>query len=143
MKKHRQNGPIEAQDAARSSAEHRTLRRRAGQSWGLAAENWAALWLRFKGYRILARRLRTPAGEIDLVARRGRVLVAVEVKARTSVEAAIAGVSPRQRRRIARALDLIVAGDPTLTGLERRLDLIAVRPWRLPVHLRDLHRVDG
>lgn len=98
------------------------------------------MWLRLRGYRILARRLRTPAGEIDLVARRGAVLVAVEVKARPSVDAALSAVSTRQRLRIARALDLMAGGDARLAGLTRRLDLVAVRPWRLPVHLRDLHR---
>lgn len=117
-----------------------TDRRRQAQSRGLAAESWAALWLRLKGYRILARRERTPAGEIDLVARRGTTLVAVEVKARPSLEAALAAVSTRQRLRIARALDLVAARDPRLAALERRLDLIAVRPWRLPIHLMDLHR---
>lgn len=115
-------------------------KRRRAHSWGLAAETWAAVWLRLQGYRILARRLRTPAGEIDLVARRGAVLVAVEVKARPSVEAALSAVSTRQRLRIARALDLMAGGDPRLASLTRRLDLVAVRPWRLPVHLRDLHR---
>ena len=115
-------------------------KRRRAHSWGLAAETWAAVWLRLQGYRVLARRLRTPAGEIDLVARRGAVLVAVEVKARPSVEAALSAVSTRQRLRIARALDLVAGGDPRLAGLTRRLDLVAVRPWRLPVHLRDLHR---
>ncbi|MDF1791701.1 MAG: YraN family protein [Thalassobaculaceae bacterium] len=115
-------------------------RRRRAQSWGLAAETWAALWLRLKGYRILARRERTPAGEIDLVARRGSILIAVEVKARPSLEAAVAAVSTRQRLRIARALDLVAARDPTLAGLTRRLDLVAIRPWRPPIHLRDLHR---
>lgn len=119
-----------------------TTRRRAAQSRGLVAETWAALWLRLKGYRILARRLRTPAGEIDLVARRGATLIAVEVKARPTVEASIAAVSTRQRLRIARALDLVAVGDPGLAGLARRLDLVAVRPWRLPVHLIDLHRED-
>lgn len=115
-------------------------RRRRAHSWGLAAETWAAVWLRLKGYRILARRARTPAGEIDLIARRGGVLVAVEVKARPSVEAALSAVSTRQRLRIARALDLVAGRDARLAGLTRRLDIVAVRPWRLPVHLRDLHR---
>lgn len=123
-----------------SIAADRLRRRRRAQNWGLAAETWASLWLRLKGYRILARRARTPAGEIDLVARRGDVLVAVEVKARPSLDAAVDAVSLRQRLRIARALDLVAARDPDLAGLGRRLDLIAMRPWRLPLHLEDLHR---
>lgn len=129
----------EAHENDRIAAAARQRRRRA-HAWGLAAETWAALWLRLKGYRILARRARTPAGEIDLVARRGDILVAVEVKARPSRGAAIDAVSTRQRLRIARALDLLAARDPALAGLGRRLDLVAMRPWRLPIHLTDLHR---
>ena len=115
-------------------------RRRQAYSWGLAAETWAALWLRLKGYRILARRARTPAGEIDLLVRRGDVLVAVEVKARRSPQAAVDAVSARQRLRIARSLEMVAGRDPALSGLGRRLDLVIVRPWRLPIHLIDVHR---
>ncbi|WP_425425920.1 YraN family protein [Thalassobaculum salexigens] len=129
----------QAQEDDRIAADGRRRRRRA-QSWGLAAETWAALWLRLKGYRVLARRERTPAGEIDLVVRRGDVLVAVEVKARRSLAAAVDAVSTRQRLRIARALALVAGRDPTLSGLGRRLDLVIVRPWRLPIHLVDVHR---
>jgi len=138
------NRPVPSREAREDdrNAAPRTLRRRRAHAWGLAAETIAAAWLRLKGYRILARRQRTPAGEIDMVARRGSVLVAVEVKARPSLDAALAGVSTRQRLRIARALDLVAARDPALAGLDRRLDLVAVRPWRPPIHLIDLHRED-
>lgn len=129
----------QSQEVDRIAAARRQRRRRA-QSWGLAAETWAALWLRLKGYRILARRERTPVGEIDLLARRGDVLVAVEVKARRSLAAGIGAVSARQRLRIARSLALVAGRDPTLSGLGRRLDLVIVRPWRLPIHLVDVHR---
>lgn len=129
----------QAQEDDRIAAAGRRRRRRA-RAWGLAAETWAALWLRLKGYRILARRARTPAGEIDLVVRRGQVLVAVEVKARASLAGAVEAVTTRQRLRIARALDMVAARDPELAGLSRRLDLVAMRPWRLPIHLVDVHR---
>ena len=61
--------------------------RRTAYLFGQKAETLAALWLRLKGYRILARRFRAPPGEIDLVARRGRVLALVEVKARADLAA--------------------------------------------------------
>lgn len=93
-----------------------------------------------KGYRVLARRVRTPAGEVDLVVRRGGTVVAVEVKARPSLDAAVASVSLRQRWRVARGLESFLAGRPDLTGLTRRFDLVAVRPWRLPAHLVDIWR---
>ncbi len=121
------------------------MERRLAERWGVRAEFWAGLWLRLMGYRILAHRLRTPVGEIDLLARRGEVLVAVEVKARASRQAELDALSVRQRQRIAQALDLIATRDPELTGLGRRLDLIAIRPWRLPWHLADVHQagLDG
>ena len=115
-------------------------RRRAAERRGQRAESLAAVWLILKGYRILARRVRTPAGEVDLVARRGDTLVAVEVKARASLQAAVDSVSPRQRWRVARGLESFVAGRPALARLDRRFDLVAVRPWRWPVHLIDIWR---
>ncbi|MEQ8814942.1 MAG: YraN family protein [Thalassobaculum sp.] len=118
-------------------------RRRAAERLGVRAETWAAAWLILKGYRVLARRLRSPAGEVDLVVRRGGLVVAVEVKARPSLAAAVDAVSPRQRWRVARGLESFLAGRPDLAGLDRRFDLVAVRPWRLPVHLVDIWRPGG
>ena len=122
-------------DPARGLAAHRL---------GLRAETIAALWLRLKGYRILARRLKTHAGEIDMVARRGRVLAVVEVKA--SAQAAMAGeraveaLLPRQQQRLARAAMHLLAMRPALAGLDLRFDLVLVAPRRLPRHLPDAWR---
>ena len=66
--------------------------RRAGYARGLVAEGIAAWVLRLKGYRVLATRYRTPLGEIDIVARRGKVLAFVEVKARPTVEAGLEAI---------------------------------------------------
>lgn len=109
---------------------------------GRRAERLAAFWLRLKGYRILARRHRTPLGELDLVARKGAALIAVEVKARGRLEDAVAAVSPRQRQRIARALRQFQASRPATAGLDLRIDLVIVRPWRRPLHLADVWRPD-
>src|SRR3990170_3470106 len=67
---------------------------------GISAEARAAAWLMAKGYRILAKRFRTPYGEIDLVARRRNLIVFVEVKARPSLDDAAYAVTPRQQARI-------------------------------------------
>jgi putative endonuclease len=102
------------------------------------------LWhLRLRGYRILARRFRVPSGEIDLIARRGRVLAAIEVKARSSFAAAGEAVTPQQRRRIARALGHFVALRPEFAGLVLRFDVMLVAPRRLPRHLADAWREEG
>jgi putative endonuclease len=115
-------------------------RRRSAERRGLRAEWLAALWLMLRGYRVLARRVRTPAGEVDLVVRRGSVVVAVEVKARATLDAALDSVSSRQRHRVALGLESFLARRPELAGLDRRFDLVAVQPWRLPVHLADVWR---
>lgn len=107
---------------------------------GHLAETLAAWLLRLKGYRILARDLRLPVGEVDLIARRGRTLVFVEVKRRSGRDLALESVSQRQRRRIERASEVFVAGRPALAGLDRRFDLVLVAARRLPHHVPDAWR---
>ena len=104
---------------------------------GRRAEAWAALWLMAKGYRILGFRLRTRLGEIDLLAQKGRVLAVVEVKSRTTLEAALAAVTPEQRDRLRRAGQAAAGARPRLKDLAVRLDLIALAPGRLPRHRPD------
>lgn len=113
------------------------------QAWryGLAAETICAWWLRLHGYRIVARRHRTPVGEIDLVARRCHVIAFVEVKARVD-SAALAAPTIRQRRRIVRAAQAFLQRRPRLAHLDPRFDVIAVSPWRLPRHIPGAWRID-
>ncbi len=119
------------------SAAHRAAWRR-----GLAAELLCLWSLRCRGYRILARRYRVPVGEIDLIARRGRVVAAIEVKARHDYDTASAAVLRRQRRRITRALEQFLAMRPDLARLDARFDVMVVVPRRWPRHLRDAWRSD-
>lgn len=109
---------------------------------GLSAEWLCVLHLRARGYRVLARRLRTPLGEIDILAARGRVVAAIEVKARDGAAAAAEAVLPRQRARIGRAAAWALAHRPELAGMTLRLDAMLVTPWRLPRHLTDAWRPD-
>jgi putative endonuclease len=97
--------------------------------------------LRLRGWRVLARGYRVPVGEIDIIARRGRVVAAIEVKARDSLEAAGEAVGPRQRRRVARAFEHFLAGRPSLAGSVLRFDVMLVAPRRLPCHLPDAWRL--
>jgi putative endonuclease len=117
----------------------RALRRRR-HARGLNAETLAAWHLRLRGWRILARRFRCPAGEIDIVARRGGVLAFIEVKARGDLAAALEAVSPRQRRRILRAAEVFVQRSPRHADLVLRFDMMLVRPFRLPYHAIDAWR---
>ena len=112
-----------------------SARRQTAERTGRRAETLCAWVLRLKGYRILARRARTPAGELDIVARRGRTLAFVEVKARAEASVAAASLGARQRRRITRAAAAFQAMRPGLAGLEPRFDVMLVPAGRLPVHI--------
>jgi putative endonuclease len=102
---------------------------------GLSAESRAAAFLIAKGFRILARRWRSPAGEIDIVARRRHLLIFVEVKARASLDEAAESVNARQQRRIAAAAELWLAGNPDGSVRDIRFDAILVAPGKLPRHI--------
>ena len=110
---------------------------RKAERFGRRAEIAAAVYLALKGYRILARRFRSPAGEIDLIARRGRLVVYVEVKARSGDAAEIRA---RQRRRIRRAAEHFLKLRPDLASCDQRFDAILIRPRALPAHLKDAWR---
>jgi putative endonuclease len=115
--------------------------REAAERRGRAGESLAALWLRLKGYRILARRVKTHAGEIDLVAAApfGPVCF-IEVKARAHARLAAESVLDAQRTRIARAANLYLAARPGLATRGMRFDIVAVAPRALPVHHRAVWR---
>ena len=111
--------------------------RKQAETRGRRAETLCAWVLRLKGYRILARRFRTPAGELDIVARRGRTVAFVEVKARADLDAALQSITPHQQARIVRAASLFVASRPALAALNLRFDVMLAAPRRLPVHMRN------
>ena len=115
-------------------------RRRAAEQRGRTGEAIAAGFLRLKGYRILARRVRTPVGEIDLVVRKAGIVAFVEVKARKQADVALASVPPASWQRIACAAEYWMARRPAYADYGWRYDLIAIMPGRWPVHLRDAWR---
>jgi putative endonuclease len=102
---------------------------------GLSAESRAAAYLMAKGYRILARRFRTPHGEIDLVARRRNLIAFVEVKARATLDEAAFAVTPRQQLRIINAAQAWLAAHPEHAEFELRFDAILIAPRHLPRHV--------
>jgi len=106
---------------------------------GLSAEARAAAWLMAKGYRILAKRFRTPYGEIDIVARRRNLLAFIEVKARATLDDAAYAVTPRQQARIINAaqawLQVWLIAHPEHADFELRFDAMLIAPRHLPRHL--------
>lgn len=109
--------------------------KRTGDAKGRRSERRAEFLLRLKGYRILARRFRSGRGEIDLIARRGRVIAFIEVKFRASADAAIESVSERQQRRILAAASAFIARHPDYAAMTSRFDIIVVTGALLPRHL--------
>jgi putative endonuclease len=102
---------------------------------GLSAESRAALLLIAKGFRILARRWKSPLGEIDIVARRRHLLIFVEVKAREKLDDAAEAVTPRQRQRIAGAAQAWLAVHPRDVSCNMRFDAMLVAPGKIPRHI--------
>ncbi len=112
-----------------------TTRRRRAERAGRLAEGATAALLACKGYRLLKRRLRTPKGEIDLVARRGRTIAFVEVKLRSTHDSGVAAVTDAGQRRIAAAAQWWLAANPAYVGYDMRFDIVVWTPWRWPRHL--------
>jgi len=105
---------------------------------GLWAEIVAALWLLFQGYWPVARRYKTAHGEIDLVCRRRKTLVFVEVKYRGAAEDALLALKPAQLQRVHRAAEIFLQAHPQWAGLDARIDLFVLAPKKTPIHVKNL-----
>ena len=101
---------------------------------GRKGEGLAALWLRLRGWRIVARRVKTPRGEIDLVARRGRTVAFVEVKWRTTDAGLDTAIDEYRLRRVAAAAEA-AAHRYTRPGDTIRIDVLLLAPRRWPRHI--------
>jgi len=123
------------QETPESSAPTASPARVAAFRTGVSAESRAAAYLMAKGYRILAKRFRTPYGEIDLVARKRNLLVFIEVKARASLDEAAYAVTPRQQGRIIDAAQAWLMTHPEHAEFDLRFDAVLIAPRRLPRHL--------
>jgi putative endonuclease len=102
---------------------------------GISAESKACVYLIAKGYRILARRFRTPYGEIDIVARRRGLLAFIEVKARANLDEAAYSVTPQQQHRIVAAAQAWLMAHPEHADFDMRFDAVLIAPKHLPKHL--------
>lgn len=112
-------------------------KRKAAESTGRRAESKAAWWLRLHGWRIVAQRVKTPRGEIDLVARRGNTVAFVEVKARRTQADLATAIDQYRLRRVAAAA-AILAPRYAGNGEDVRIDVMLLAPWRFPHHLANV-----
>ena len=110
------------------------MNREAAEKRGRGAETLACWWLRLRGWRVLARRARVPGGEVDIVARRGRILAFVEVKARATEEAAAMSLDAWRLRRVVTAAERL-APHYQRPGDDIRIDAMFIVPRRWPRHL--------
>ena len=110
-------------------------KRQRAERQGHVAETLALWFLLLKFYWPVAQRAKTPKGEIDLIVRRGRQLVLVEVKARQHMQDAAEAILPQQQRRIIDAFSLWVARHPRYMNCHTRCDVILIAPWRWPRHI--------
>ena len=101
---------------------------------GRKGETLAAWYLRLKGWRILVRRVKTPRGEVDLIARRGRTLAFVEVKWRASADQLDFAIDPYRLRRVAAAAEVLAARHAR-PGDDLRIDVLLLAPGRFPRHM--------
>ena len=120
-----------------SGDDERVAERRARLRRGRFSEALAAGLLLAKGYLILGRRVKTRAGEIDIIAVRGKRLAFIEVKRRASFADAEAAITYKQAARIRRAADHWLAHHPRHHGREQHFDVIFLVPGRWPRHIRD------
>lgn len=104
---------------------------------GRRAETIAAWWLRLQGWRIVGTRIRTPVGEVDLIARRARTIAFVEVKARHDEEGLALAIDQHRLTRVARAVEALTPRYAR-NGEDVRIDVILIAPGRLPRHLRNV-----
>ena len=105
--------------------------------FGLLGEYAACLLLWSKGYRIVARRVRNFAGEIDIIARRGKLLIFIEVKARNCATQLAYAYTPRQSVSMTKAAEIYLQSHRQYDGFDIRFDLIYITPYRLPIHIED------
>ncbi|MBB3875395.1 YraN family protein [Sphingomonas aquatilis] len=110
--------------------------RREAEAAGRRGERLAAWWLRLKGWRILDRRVRTPAGEVDIIARRGALIAFVEVKTRATAAELDFAIDERRLARVAAAAEVLMpryAGP----GDDIRVDVILLAPGTRPRHIEN------
>ncbi|MBY0583075.1 MAG: YraN family protein [Sphingomonas sp.] len=110
--------------------------RQAAEARGRRGERLAAWWLRLKGWRILDQRVRTPAGEVDLVARRGNLIAFIEVKTRASAAELDLAIDERRLARVAAAAEVLMPRYAT-AGEDIRVDVVLIAPGARPRHIEN------
>ena len=110
------------------------MKRQRAEQQGRKAERWASVWLRLKGWKLLASRVKTPRGEIDLVMRRGGIVAFIEVKWRKRAQDLDHAIDAHRLGRVAAAVEC-VAHDYVREGEDMRIDVMLLAPDAMPRHI--------
>ncbi len=126
-----------------SHSKFRKNKKKRSYHFGIFAEYYAALYLLCKGYRIIKLRYRNPKGEIDILARKGDTLIAVEVKARAKMADCHDSITIHKQRRIIKSMQWLMVNPAKLSGLRNgqvhniRFDVVWVIPYAIPKHIKN------
>ncbi|RSV16966.1 YraN family protein [Sphingomonas sp. ABOLG] len=110
--------------------------RRRADAAGRRGERFAGWWLRLKGWQILDQRVRTPAGEVDLVAKRGALIAFIEVKTRATAAALDMAIDQRRLARVAAAAEYLMPRY-ALDGEDIRVDVVLLAPGTALRHIEN------
>ncbi|MVZ97515.1 YraN family protein [Sphingorhabdus sp. IMCC26285] len=113
------------------------MNRAIAEKRGRRGEAMAAWFLRFRGWRIVGARVKTPRGEVDLIARRGKTVAFVEVKMRSKAIDLATAIDAYRLRRVAAAAEILLPKYGKDTE-NMQIDVILVAPWRWPHHLQNV-----
>lgn len=113
------------------------MNRAIAEKRGRRGEAMAAWFLRFQGWQIVGERVKTPRGEVDLIARRGKTVAFVEVKMRSKALDLAIAIDAYRLRRVAAAAEILLPKYGKDTE-NMQIDVILVAPWRWPHHLRNV-----
>ncbi len=113
------------------------MNRQLAEVRGRRGEAIAAWFLRLHGWRIIAERVKTPRGEVDLIARRGKTVAFIEVKARRKDSDLALAIDGYRLRRVAAAVEILLPKYGK-NSENMQIDVILVAPWRWPHHLRNV-----
>ncbi len=112
-------------------------KRQIAEKKGRKAEALVIWWLRFQGYKIISQREKTPKGEIDVIAQRGKVIAFIEVKARADFTLGIQSISRHQVKRIVAAARYWLSTHENLQNFTCRFDIVLVKPYLLIKHIKN------
>lgn len=118
---------------------HRKYKR--GHKRGQWGELYVRLWLIMRRWTILKHQWKTPLGEIDIIAQKGRLIAFIEVKNHASYDDSRSVITPKQQKRIINAARFFIKEHPAYASHDMRFDAILLHQWWAVEHIADAWRI--